>query len=585
MIVRMRKTEIILQAKDTEQAAVALRRMGVLHVEPAQAPQGSDISALGEEINLVNQAMGTLTEFSVKGSRGDGYIEKSDWHLVARHIVNLKKRIEQLKEYSVTIKDKIDQWKEWGDFDPREIEALKEKNIYLKIYQIPLKEIDKLPAGIIVRQVSLSAGLANCVVISKQETPLAYKEMDLPKMSLSQMQARLADDAKTINALKKDILKHLDYQPRLSVIKKGLDKELELHQVMRGMGDYGTLACLSGYLPADAERALLETAKKQGWGVAINEPSEDDNVPTLIRNPRWAALIQPVLKFLEIVPGYRELDISPLFLCFLGLFFGMIIGDAGYGVFYFALTFLLQKKFSSRIKDKKVFSLFYFFSACAILWGLLTGTFFGQEWHIKAGLKPILPILNDTKFLQAFCFFLGAFHLTLAHAWQAMRKTPSLTALADSGWICVLWAAFFLAKNLILNDPLPYFTKWLIIAGISLVIFFSSPQKNILKTIASGLGAVALSLVNNFTDVVSYVRLFAVGMAGLAIAETVNTLAAGFKSANPLAAMAIIFIGHTINMLLGPMSVLVHGVRLNILEFSGHANLAWSGVAYKPLKE
>ena len=160
---------------------------------------------------------------------------------------------------------------------------------------------------------------------------------------------------------------------------------------------------------------------------------------------------------------------------------------------------------------------------------------------------------------------------------------PSLSALSDAGWVCVLWSAFFIAKTLILNDPFPYFGKWLIITGLGLVIFCTNPQRNILKAVASGLGAVALSLMNNFTDVVSYVRLFAVGLAGVAISDTVNSLAAGFGAG--VISVLIIFLGHTINIVLGPMSVLVHGIRLNVLEFSGHASLSWSGTAYKPLKE
>jgi len=93
--------------------------------------------------------------------------------------------------------------------------------------------------------------------------------------------------------------------------------------------------------------------------------------------------------------------------------------------------------------------------------------------------------------------------------------------------------------------------------------------------------------MNNFTDVVSYVRLFAVGLAGVAIAETANSMAAslgtGFVAI--IAGVLITVIGHSLNIILGPMSVLVHGVRLNVLEFSGHASITWSGVAYKPLEE
>jgi V/A-type H+-transporting ATPase subunit I len=295
------------------------------------------------------------------------------------------------------------------------------------------------------------------------------------------------------------------------------------------------------------------------------------------------SIIAPVFRLIEIVPGYRELDISPVFLLALSLFFGMIIGDAGYGALYIALTFFAQKKLGARVKDHTVFSLLYLFSASAVLWGVLTGTVFGQEWYLKAGFKPAVPILTDTKFLQAFCFFLGAVHLSIAQGWQAIRKIPSLTILADVGWIGVIWAAFFLACMLILGETLPACTKWLMIGGIALVIVGTAPQRNIFKMVGSGLGNVALSIMNNFTDVVSYIRLFAVGLAGVAIADTVNTLAA--EVGNPVAQVLILFAGHTINIILGPMSVLVHGVRLNVLEFSGHAGLTWSGTRYKPLEE
>jgi V/A-type H+-transporting ATPase subunit I len=263
----------------------------------------------------------------------------------------------------------------------------------------------------------------------------------------------------------------------------------------------------------------------------------------------------------------------------------MIIGDAGYGAVYFIVTFLAQLKFGRKMKDKKVFFLFYLFSSCAIIWGSLTGTFFGQQWIIAKGFSPLVPLLNEAKFVMSFCFLLGAVQLSLAHVWQAISKLPSFKALQDIGFICLLWAGFFLAKMFIVGDPFPHFGKWLIWAGVLLVIFFSNPQKNIAKGVAEGLGVLALGAMGNFGDVVSYIRLFAVGLAGVAVADSVNNLAAG-AAGSALAQAAIVAVGHTINIVLGPISVLVHGVRLNVLEFSLlHGNVTWSGLAYKPLKE
>jgi V/A-type H+-transporting ATPase subunit I len=510
--------------------------------------------------------------------------QAGDWEFLVKHIIDCDKRYGQLQEYSRRLNSSISQWQDWGDFDPEAIQSLSSQNIHVKLFQVPVKEVKKFPADCVVKVVSKSKGLAKCVVVSQKIIDLPFKETILPKMSLEKMRARLAEDNGCMESIKNDIKKQNAHLANLNSIKKSLEKDLEFQEAVNGMGSLESLDYITGYIPFDSKDSLLETARREQWGITISEPGEDENVPTLIRNPAWISIVSPVFKALGILPGYRELDISPLFLIFLSLFFGMIIGDAGYGLVYFAFTFWLHKKLGAKIADKRVFYLFYLFSSCAVFWGLLTGTVFGQEWFLKAGYKAIAPILNDTKFLQAFCFFLGAFHLTLGHAWQGIRKIPSLAALSDAGWICVLWAAFFVAKTLILNDPFPFFGKWLIITGLSLVILFSHPQRNILKAIGSGLGTVALSLMNNFTDVVSYVRLFAVGLAGVAISDTVNTLAASLGSDNLIGQYAIVFAGHTINIILGPMSVLVHGIRLNVLEFSSHVGLSWSGLTYKPLE-
>ena len=362
-------------------------------------------------------------------------------------------------------------------------------------------------------------------------------------------------------------------------------QQKDFYSVLKGMGQTDEIVYLKGYIPVDVEDLLVKQARQNGWGILTLEPNEQDNVPTLIRNPAWIKLIQPVLKLLEIVPGYNELDISPLFLVFFSLFFGIIIGDAGYGLLYFIITFIVDKKMVKKIKDKTPIFLFYLLSSCAIIWGVISGTFFGQGWLASVGIKPLVPQLNNISFVQALCFLIGAIHLTIAHSWRLALKLPSLLALADLGWISIIWAAFFLAKTLLLSDGFPFFGIWLIYGGIILVVLFTNFQKNILKCIGEGLAAVALGLVNNFTDVVSYVRLFAVGLAGVAIADAFNVMAFGAQAKGIWAVIGgvlILIAGHTLNFILGPMSVLVHGVRLNVLEFCSHANISWSGFAYKP---
>lgn len=576
-----------MQQKDAEGSIRALRSLGVVHVEHQQVPKGKDINLLQDDLALVNQALEVISEeeFFEKYKIKEEKKSIVDWRQTARRSVDLWKRLDHLQEYSKVLTREISDWQEWGDFDPQTIRALAENSVYVKLYRIPQKEMQKLPWDLIVEKISFKSGMVYCAVISRAKIEIGFKELELPKQSLASMQKRLSEDEKIINEIKLKLNEYGLYRKELSGIKQSLEKELEFHEAVSGMAETADLTYLMGYAPAENEEQLMDLAKKEEWGILITEPSADDNIPTLIHNPKWVSLINPVYKLMEVVPGYRELDVSPLFLLFLSLFFGMIIGDAGYGAVYCALTFLAQRKYANKVKDKRVFFLFYLFSSCAIVWGLLTGTVFGQQWYLAKGFQALAPALNNTKFFMSFCFLLGAVQLSLAHGWQAWKKLPSLTALADIGFICLLWVGFLLAKMFILGDPFPVAGKWLAWAGVSLIIFFVSPQKNIFKGIGEGLGTLALGAVGNFGDVVSYIRLFAVGLAGVAVADSVNTLAVSV-GANIAARMVILFIGHTINIMLGPISVLVHGIRLNVLEFSLlHGNVTWNGLAYKPLKE
>lgn len=587
MIVPMKKISVITQSKDAAAAISALRRLGTVHLEHQRPPKSSDLNLLRDDLRLAERAVEILMNLP----EAEGKIENKpvvDWKAASRHIVDLWKRIDQLDEFSRGLNQKISEWEIWGDFDPQEIKRLEEKNIRVKLYQVPRRELDKLPKEAIVRQIAVKAGMVYCVVISRGRSECEFKEIELPKMSLQRMRRRLGEDQRIRESLQADLRSQAVYIHNLSERKQTLEKEIEFHEAVSGMAEHDKFNYLTGYLPFDAEKTFLRLAKYEKWGILVRDPFPEDNIPTLIRTPKWVSLINPVFKLLEVVPGYRELDISVPFLIFLSIFFGILIGDAGYGLVYLLLTFWFQRKYGRKASLKAVFLLFYILSSCAIVWGLLTGTFFGQEWLVKAGFKPLVPSLNEINTMLGFCFFLGALHLSIAHAWRAVLKFPSLAAFADTGWICVLWSAYLVAKTLIIGAGFPAFGKWLLIAGIAQVILFTSPQKNILKSVGSGLGALALSLMNNFTDVVSYMRLFAVGLATVAIANTFNSLAAGIEKNNIFAlflSLVIILVGHGLNILLGPMSVLVHGVRLNVLEFCSHIDVKWSGFAYKPLKE
>ena len=588
MIVPMKKAIILFETGDAEATVKYLRTLGVLHVEHQNLPEGRDISALQEKVAVINSSFDVLNRViaSEKNIQPQN-TTIGDWTVVANHIIELGKSQEQQESLSRTITGQINEWVHWGDVDLNHIQQLSQNGIYLTLYQVPVKEIQSFPDDVVVKTIFTTGDIAHCVTISRRQFACAFLEILPPKQSVSLLKSRLAENNKAMEMTKGEIIKSACFYEAILGIQKKLKKEIEFQQVVSGMGKGGAISYVTGYVPSDREGHLIAKARSRKWGIVITEPSDDDNVPTLLRNPKWVDRIKPVFELLGLTPGYRELDVSMPFLVFFAIFFGILIGDAGYGLVYILITLVLQKKMKLNPEMKTTFSLFYLLGSCAILWGVLTGTFFGQGWLLNLGIKPLVPQLNDANVMQTFCFFLGALHLSIAHSWRAYLKFPSLKALADVGWICVLWTAFFIARTIILGEAFPSWGIWLFAAGIVLVILFTNPQAHVLRGIGDGLGTVALSLMNNFTDVISYIRLFAVGLATLAIAETTNTLSSGLGDGVValVAGVVILIIGHSLNIILGPMSVLVHGVRLNVLEFSGHANVTWSGFTFEPLKE
>ena len=134
---------------------------------------------------------------------------------------------------------------------------------------------------------------------------------------------------------------------------------IEFKKAAEGRGDFEKLSYLRGYCPLDKVNSLEKIAESEKWGLIVEDPSEQDNVPTLIRNPRWIEIIRPVFKMIGTIPGYKEVDISLWFLLFFSIFFGMLVGDAGYGLIFFIETlnsllyFTIYFIFSVQLSEKK----------------------------------------------------------------------------------------------------------------------------------------------------------------------------------------------------------------------------------------
>ncbi len=585
MIVPMKKIYIIVQKKNVVYSMEELGRLGIVHVEHQQDLDSEHVNRIRQDVDFIDKVISILRTYEEKGTiRSEETLK--DWRNKAQEIYSLNDTLSRLNEEILKIKADIEYWQNWGNFNPSNISVLSDKGIYIYLCEVPVSYIDTLKKIGYVEQVSISSGIGRCLVVSreKQEQLPHAKIISLPACSLQEMEGNLHAIEQEKSTIVAKIKEGIKYLSAFRKIQTDLIDNLRFEEVIAGLREDSAFSILKGYCPEDRINSLQTTAKHHRWGLVVKDPSDEDRVPTLLRNPKWVELIKPVFQMIDVLPGYREKDISLVFLLFFSLFFGMLIGDAGYGVIFFIATFIAHKKLKESIAMREVFPLMYVLSSTAIVWGILSGTFFGQAW-LPAGVKPVVPQLRDNNNVQMLCFLIGTIHLSIAHIWRAVLKAPSFAFLSEIGWLSILWGMFFLARMLVLGIPFPWFGIGFVVVGSVLVIFFSRPNKNLLKAIGPGLGEFFLNIISTFTDIVSYIRLFAVGLASVAVADAFNDMAGamGFHSILSSFCSALILIaGHTFNIILGSMAILVHGLRLNVLEFSGHLNLEWTGFKYNP---
>ena len=582
MITGMKKVTIVVQEKDREEALNQLSSLGLVHVEHLNLPAGHSIEEVEGKIGEIKKALQSIPE----SSEAVRPAPIEDLPGILDRISGCTDDLVKLDAVRQKLRQLIEDWKIWGDFDVHLLRRLNGKGIWVYLTELPEKELDQLPDDVGVQIFTRKGGVVYCGIISDKPKYFYFKTRDLPEKRLSGMIEDQQANDEEITRIKEELAAFARYRDGLEEDQERLERELEFEQARAGMGGLGKLAYLKGYCPIPKIPKLQEEAKKFRWGLLVEDPGEEDAPPTLITNPRWVRLIEPVFALIDTVPGYREIDASFVFLIFFSLFFAMLIGDAGYGAVFLIGTILVQWKLGAKLPDKKPLFLLYLLSIATIIWGILTGTFFGQHW-LPQTVKPVVPWLLIRNNVIWFCFLIGAIQLSIAHLWRVIRKAPSILALADVGWICIVWTMFFVAGMFILKNPFPKFAIGLLIAGLVLIIGFSIPPRQFFKDLFVRLITIFLSVINSFADVVSYIRLFAVGLATVAIADAFNNMAANLGWSSFITgffAAIILLFGHTLNMLLGGMAILVHGVRLNVLEFSSHLGMEWAGYRYNPFK-
>jgi V/A-type H+-transporting ATPase subunit I len=593
MIVPMKKVTIFVAADRRGEALADLRTLGLLHVR-LEAVTGELSAQIEQRLERAKSALARI-----------GHVDEPETLLrrpcaVVDDILELSERRERLLVAKEEAESKLERYRRWSNVSLQAIRDLAEAGVSVRLYNAtrataaePCRRNDVYRVGQIGRTVLLA------LITDNPEEKLDLTEEALPperRRDLLDQRYRIDEELNDVEAR----LRFLgNYRGMLEEYCELLTTDLEFARVQDSLDEAHGVAHLQGYAPVDRLDALRNAAENNGWAYVFEEPEDLEEVPTLVRNPKWVTVIEPVFSFLGTVPGYNELDISLWFLLFFAIFVAILIGDAGYGLVYLGGALLARRAFPRA--PAAPFRLIYILSACTIAWGVLSGTYFGSETLANLPVLRALVVppiasfdltrggLNDNQFfLIRMCFLIGAVHLTLAHVLAGLKKAPAPAALADAGWVAIIWGLYCLTGTLVLGQPFPAVGLYLLIAGSVMALLFTNFQANILRGVAETLIEFPLAVIGGFSDIVSYLRLFAVGYTSLVLASTFNMMAVGDGIGNPVAAVGaalVLFFGHSLNMILAIMGVVVHGVRLKMLEFSGHVGNEWSGYEYEPFRE
>lgn len=589
MITPMKKILLAGRAKDRERILNILRNTEIVHVEPIDASSVSIPQKLATDIENCKKAISVIRKTPpVK----DTIAAPGAPFRVIKEILEHNKSIPLLESRLTTLSRKLEQLVPWGDLGADDIDILEKNNVkihFLTASSDKLSSLDELEnfTYSIIDDQDNRAILIIAASNKPVEIPDCIKVLPKPDKSWSEV-------SEEIDATKKEIFEHKKSLNELALRKNDLEKFLSellnkkrFSEVETGTLTDDTVFFLSGWCPANEVEKFQKTFEETGVSVGIQfeEPEEGEQPPpTKLTNSGWVSTIGHLYDFMGVVPSYNEPDTSSLFLSTLIVFSAFLLADAGYGLVIVLAILAGYKPLTNRGVEKGVLNLILFLFGGVTIYGVLTNTYFGEFTFKIDSFDPNSD--SGTAFLQGICFLMGTSHLTVAHIIKAKNKKRDVGLLSDLGWIIFLWAMYSIICNLVIGKDFIVPGKWAIPmfkVSLPLILFFTAPSWNIPVMLGKGLGAILQNASACFSDIVSYIRLWAVGLAGGKVAGAFNNIAAMLP--HIVLRLPVWIVGHGINIILGSIAILAHGVRLNLLEFSNHLELEWAGRKYDPFKE
>jgi V/A-type H+-transporting ATPase subunit I len=569
-IVSLVKVTFYGHTDDRQQVLSNLQKFGCLHLIPL-APEKETLTK-GGPASRSREALRFLTSCPNR-RRQVRDPKKFDAHSIEQKTLALLDKIKDLEDERDFLMGRVANLKPWGEFSFPPREAL--DNLRLWFYVVPHKDMKHVESTDLIWDVIYRDHRFCYVVVISESQPegMPVERVRTGNQSLSQLEERLEDVEMELEDLQAE---RGGLTRWCTLFARGIDRledQAAVKQAVEQTYAEDPVFALQAWTPENTISRLQQYAIEQGLAFETADPQPAETPPTLMQNPEGLAGGQDLVSF-YMTPRYWLWDPSIIVFFSFALFFAMIFSDAGYSVTLGLIVVVFWKKMGQSDGGRRFRILLTTLVGVGVIYGVIVGSYFGAspgEDSLPGKLK-IIDMMNFNLMMQ-LSIILGVFHLVVANAVTAWHFRRTNRGVLSTAWVfiflggIVLWLTASRGETLTFLQP---YGMGALVLGLIGVVLFNSPEGPLWKRLLKGLGGLT-GLSTAFGDALSYLRLFALGLASASLAGTFNTMAGQVKEALPgiglLFALLVALLGHTMNFALSIMSGFIHGLRLNLIEF------------------
>ena len=608
MITKMTKYSFILLTGEKEGFLEQLQELGVVDISRSVRPVDADSSVMFHKAERARKTIEFL--------EGIDYSKDADAEAIAKATVNVegdpvdfieecRTRLAELHIANANAERQLNARRPWGDYDKKAVDGLADLGYIVRYYSVDAKKFDETWGELYPLQVVSNDGkkIWFVTVAPKGESySFPVQEMSVPEGTYTEAAAELAEIKAEMIECKAGLLNAKDYIP---AIKEACNNDLvELDRYLAKEAGQGAaedlVTVFTGFAPVENDAELVEAFDNMGVLYLKEEAVLEDNPPIKLKN-NWFTRQFEVFTEMYGAPVYTEFDPTPIVAPFYLLFFAMCMGDAGYGLILILLGIAVAKKWINIAMLKNIGPIISILGAGTFAIGLVLGTAFGidlsaAEWYPQA-MKKIMITGTIAGFPAQMILALGIgiFHICLAMTVKAIGYTKRFgfrETVSVWGWLLLIVGGIATAALGMAKLVSPDVIKWIVIViGVvsALGIYiFNTPGKNPLSNIGSGLWDTYNMVTGILGDVLSYIRLYALGLAGGMLGQAFNILGGiivgdGISVINFLPFALILLFGHSLNLAMSCLGAFVHPLRLTFVEYFKNAGYEGKGKEYNPL--